>query len=146
MEKYTVEVFNTLTNRYEEVEVNEETYLFYKRSQWLMDKKDERFSEHQKVFSDFGDGNADLDKTREFMEASESLFAETEDKSNLIETEIRRVMETLDESERSLIEAVYFSKMSEKAYGEMMGVSQQAVHKRKTRILRKMREITKKFD
>lgn len=51
------------------------------------------------------------------------------------------VMKELSEEEQQLIQALYFGDDSEKTYGEKLGLSQAAVHKRKKKVLEKLRGL-----
>ena len=52
-------------------------------------------------------------------------------------------LEFLDNDERILIDALFFQGMSEREYASVLGVYPNAVHKRKTRILEKLKKILK---
>ena len=55
--------------------------------------------------------------------------------------ELRRCIALLDEDEQALINALFHKDMTEQQYAEMLGVTQQAVHKRKNRILKKIKNF-----
>lgn len=52
-----------------------------------------------------------------------------------------RCLELLTQSERALIYAIYFEQLTEKEYGEIIGMSQPGIGKRRKKILSKMRAI-----
>lgn len=51
MKKNTVRVFDTITKKYVEVEVNEKVRTYYDRTQWNIDDNDESFYKHEIQFS-----------------------------------------------------------------------------------------------
>ena len=52
-------------------------------------------------------------------------------------------LDLLDKDERILIDALFFQGMSEREYAAVLGVYPNAVHKKKTRILEKLKKILK---
>lgn len=54
---------------------------------------------------------------------------------------LRRVLPLLSEDERDLVIALFYEKRTEREYANDMGISQVAVHKRKHRILEKLKEF-----
>lgn len=54
---------------------------------------------------------------------------------------LRRVLPLLSEDERNLVVALFYEKRTEREYANDMGISQVAVHKRKHRILEKLKEF-----
>lgn len=57
--------------------------------------------------------------------------------------ELNRALEQLDESELALIMALFFDGKTEREYAKELGVYHNAVHKRKIRILEKMKKLLK---
>jgi len=58
--------------------------------------------------------------------------------------QLYQAISKLAEKDRELINAIYFYDQTEKEAAELLGVSQQAVHKRKTRILHELKNILEK--
>ena len=54
---------------------------------------------------------------------------------------LRRCIALLTDDEQSLIKALFFGGLTEKAYAEILGVKQQSVNERKQRILKKIKNI-----
>lgn len=50
MEQKILKVYDTLTKEYVDVEVSEEVYKAYKRSEWNIDKQDSSFEQHVIMF------------------------------------------------------------------------------------------------
>lgn len=55
-----------------------------------------------------------------------------------------RALDTLPEKERRLIDALFFEGLTEEHAGAALGISHQAVHKRKEKILKKLRRLLEK--
>ncbi len=138
--KHILSVYNTLTGRYEEVEVSEEVYRTCKRTQWNIKDNDKSYYEHEIQFSGLiGGQDGNYENFREFVV---NTFEEIT--TSKIQTDkLLKVIDKLPESERLLIQSVFFDDMTEKEYGKKMGVSQQAIHKRKGRILKKLKKLLK---
>ena len=47
----------------------------------------------------------------------------------------------LDTDEKALVQALFYEEMSEKEYAQVLGMSQPAVHKRKMKVLAKLKKI-----
>ena len=142
MEKYEVSVFNTITKKYEMVEVSKEVYEFYSRDTWRCEKQEKRY--YNRKLSD-SEVALDMENLTAFTELCQRQFdeaAEKEDEAEILEAALK----SLSDQDRDLIEAIYFRNMSESSYAGLLGISQQAVHKRKERILKRLKkEVSKQF-
>jgi len=81
------------------------------------------------------------DNARQFSDAGESV----EDflLRKLAEDELHRALEKLTDEEYALVYALFFEGKTERAYAKELGVAQVTVHKKKQRILKKLKEILK---
>ncbi len=135
------------------VEVSEEVYQVYMQGDRKMryfetDLKTERTildddGTIQRVIPSREDSLERLmdDNARQFSDAGESV--EDAVLRKLAEDELRRALEMLTDDEQALIHALFYEGMTERAYAESLGVSQVTVHKKKQRILKKLKEILK---
>lgn len=83
--------------------------------------------------------NDDNDGT-DYIQAESVDVAETV--TNLILTDkLRLAVALLPDKEKELIHALFFKNMTEREYAKECGVSQVAIHKRKNRILAKLKKI-----
>ena len=57
---------------------------------------------------------------------------------------LRKGMEILSDKEREVIEYIYFKNMTEQQMADCFGVSQQAIHKRKCKVLTKLKKFLEK--
>ena len=72
----------------------------------------------------------------ENMESVESVAL-----MNVTYHELHKAISKLAQDEQTLIYAMYFEKLTERQFAERTGVNRNAVHKRKTRILAKLKNI-----
>ena len=81
------------------------------------------------------------DNARQFSDAGESV--EDAVLHKLAEDELHRALEKLTDEEYALVYALFFEGKTERAYAKELGVAQVTVHKKKQRILKKLKEILK---
>lgn len=145
MDKYTLEVFNTITEQYEMVEVTEELYKVYMRDFWSTKQKNKRYYKHNISASFITKGDD------EFFEKYDSFVDACEDSHRLdsysrdIRDIVTEAMKTLSTRDRKMIHALFYEEVTEKEYAKKMGISQQAVHKKKKKILRHLKKEMEKF-
>lgn len=136
---YTLTVYNTLTRKNEEIEVSEEIYQTYRRTAWNIDDNNASFYAHEiQMSSLIGGEDGAYENFREFIDTEN-----TPDVTVLKELEkaaLHRIIAQLTESERKLVQAIYFDGLTEREYAGLLGVCRNAVHKRKIRILSKIRK------
>ena len=85
-----------------------------------------------------------IDEDWEFsssVQSPEDIFIEAECSEI---SELHRCVALLTEEEQALIKALFFDGLTEQEYAETLGVKQQAVHKRKKRILEKIKNFFSK--
>ena len=138
-----------------EVEVDEEVYAVYKKGAHKMkhmeiNLKIERYmqDENGKAAKDHN-GIAILLPEREIsyeqlisedweFASSESTPEETLFPATGVDERILLFIDSLTDDEKDLIKAIYYDELYEREYAEKTGVSQQAIHDRKQRILKKI--------
>ena len=137
---YTLSVYNHATSSFETVEVTEEVYRTYQRTEWNIADNDDSFYSHEIQFSALigGSENA-FENFREFIDTENAP-------DNVIERKIllERLMEaiaSLPEKDQTLVHALFFNGLKEKDYAKQCGVKQQSVNKRKHRIMKKIKNI-----
>ena len=81
------------------------------------------------------------DNARQFEDTRESV--EDAVLRKLAEDDLRRALKKLTDEEYALVYALFYEGRTERDYAKELGVSQVAVHKRKQRILKKLKEILK---
>lgn len=145
MKDYKVNVFNTCTGEYEMVKVTKEVFEFYKHDQWNTEKATSRFYDHHITATYLAKGNEEfLERTNSFNEECMTSFREQTNTSDIQEM-INEAMKILSTRDRNLIQALYYDGFTEKEYAKKMGFTQQAVHKKKKKILDQLRKEMEKF-
>lgn len=135
---YTLRVYNYATGCYETVEVTEEVYRAYQRTEWNINDNDDSFYAHEIQFSSLigGSENA-FQNFREFIDTDHTPDILIEEK--ILHENLRKAIASLTESERALIHALYFEGLSATEYAQHCGVTQQAISKMRFRILKRIK-------
>lgn len=146
MNIYVISVLNTFTGKYEEVEVSREVYEVYRRAEWTDENDRRRFYKHQTPFSCLiGNTDDNFENFHEFVAISMAQDDDTFSDDDISEM-VRDALKALSEPELKLINDIYFAGKTEKEVAASLRVSQQAIAKRKKRILMKLRiEISENF-
>ena len=142
MSKNTLRVYDTIAKKYVEVEVSENVRVGYNRSQWNIDDNDKSFYKHEIQFSALigGDDGA-FENFHEFVtdkdvtERNAMLQAEY--------NELHRCLELLSDDERELIDLLYFINLTTEECGKRLGITHQAVSKKRKKILCKLHKLLK---
>lgn len=123
------------------MEVTEQTYREYYR-----DKRRQKYiDERSKLNGDVSYNALDTDET-----LGEDVFADTKTDveaeviNKMTVAELRKAFLLLSPDERELIKILFIDGVTERKASEMYGVSQVAIHKRKNRILAKLKEFLEK--
>lgn len=137
---YTLTVFNICTSQYEDVEVTKEVYNEFRRGEWRIEKNDDKHRANETPFSELigGDDGA-FENFSEFIDKSqnpECIFAEYAKIKALYSA-----MSMLSDLDKQLLQALFFDGLTESEYAELTGVYRNAVHKRKVRILEKLKKF-----
>ena len=120
------------------MEVSEEDYVQMNREksrmqyQCKMAKKMGEFS-YDSVGADDFDGAVILENHS--PDVSEVV------EQRIMSDKLHEAMKELSNEDAELVQALYFDELSEREYARVQGVSQVAVHKRKQRVLRKLRDM-----
>lgn len=145
MKDYKVSVFNTITRKYEMVEVTEEVYTTYMRGEWNSNKSTTRFYEHQITDSYISKGSADMFEDLDaYVGMCEDAHAKEVENADLRRL-LNDAMKILSTRDRNLIHALFYEGYTEKEYAEKIGINQSNVHRRKKKILNVLRNEIEKF-
>ena len=136
---YTVKVYNTISNQFEDVAVTKEIYDIYRRTEWNIKDNNESFYEHEIQMSGLIGGEDDgYENFREFVDE------ENTPERNIVYAEIKKALlesvAELAEEERALVHALYWQGLSEREYSRRSGIPQRTINHRKMYILEKMRK------
>ena len=123
------------------MEVTEQTYREYYR-----DKRRQKYiDERSKANGDVSYNALDTDET-----LGEDVFADTKTDveaqviNKMTVAELRKAVHLLSPDERELIKILFIDGVTERKASEIYGVSQVAIHKRKNKILAKLKEFLEK--
>lgn len=139
MKKSTVRVYDTISKKYVDVEVNEEICTYYNRSQWNMDDNDESFYKHEIQFSALIGGNDG--KFENFTEFIIENRVEKEVINKVLIEKLYECLNLLSASDRQLIEMLFFEGKTERECAAYYGISQKNINKKKRRILCKLHKL-----
>ena len=120
------------------MEVTEETYKWYYK-----DKRRQKYIDERSLLN--GDVSYDALDTDETLGAE--VFADTKTDveaaviNKMTVAELRKAFLLLSPDERELITAIYIQNLTEREYAKQKGVYHNAVHKRKLRILEKLKNF-----
>ena len=136
---YTVKVYNTISNQFEDVEVTKEVYDTYRRTEWNIKDNNESFYEHEIQMSGLIGGEDDgYENFREFVDE------ENTPERNIVYAKIKKALlesvAELAEEERALVHALYWQGLSEREYSRRSGIPQRTINHRKKYILEKIRK------
>jgi RNA polymerase sigma factor (sigma-70 family) len=141
--KYILRVYNTATGKEEHIEVTEEVYNAYRRTGWNIERNDRIYFRHEIQFSGLiGGEDGNYENFREFCSMDENPENIVLDRQKIIK--VAEALSKLTEKERSLLYSLYFEDQTERAYAKEHSISQTTVHKKKVRILRKMKNFLRK--
>lgn len=123
------------------MEVTEETYRDYYR-----DKRRQKYiDERSRLNGDVSYNALDTDETLgEDVFADEKTDVEAEVINKMTVAELRKAFLLLSPDERELIKILFIDGVTERKASEIYGVSQVAIHKRKNKILAKLKEFLEK--
>ena len=143
MKKNTVRVYDTVSKKYVDVEVSEEVRVHYNRTQWNIDDNNKSFYNHEIQFSALiGGKDGTFENFREFITEYDDVEKKAAHK--MLVEKLYDCLIFLPESERELIEMLYFENKTERECAEILCTSQQNVHKKKKKILCKLNKLLEK--
>ena len=107
MKKYIINVKNTFTDKYENIEVSEEVYTAYMRTGWNIKDNNDSFFKHQIQFSVLL-GNLDdaIENFKELMNSKEDIEEIAE--LNIELKILFKAMKQLSNDELKLISLIFF--------------------------------------
>ena len=125
------EYFIELNGR--QIPVGKEVYDAFKRPAWKERKRSQVRAEKELSLEAFADAGFEIP-------SGEALVDEiVEDK--LVLDMLSKALSELTEEERVLIDELFFNDKSEREIAREIGVSQPAIHKRRNRILEKLKKL-----
>ena len=142
MSKNIVSVYDTITQRYVEIEVSEKIRTYYNRTQWNIDDNNKSFYKHEIQFSALkGNINGELENFQEFRTENDDV--ERRVIQNIKFEKLYSCLNELSDDERRLIFAIYFENKTENEVAYFLHTTQQNINKKKRRILCKLNKLLK---
>ena len=142
MKKNTVRVYDTISKKIVEIEVNDEVFTQYKRTKWSIENNNNSFYDHEIQFSALIGGHENAFEN--FKEFKTDYNVETETDRKIFVEKLYNSLELLSDSERELITMLYFQNKTERECAEFYGISQKNINKKKAKILCKLNKLLKK--
>lgn len=140
---YEVTVFNTVTQKYEKVSVSKEVYHAYMRTEWNIKDNNESYYAHEiQLSSLIGGEDGAYENFQEFLDDREDP-EKLHEKQEQIEA-LHTAIAELTDADQHLVQALFFDGQSEREYADHIGVYRNAVHKRKVRILKQLKNSLEK--
>ena len=138
--KYTLTVYNTVTHRNEEVEVTREVYQAYRRTGWGIENNDASFFDHEIQMSGLiGGEEGAYENFKEFID-TENIPDNTVLKKLEIEA-LRKALSALSDTDKALVQALFYEGLTEQEYASQVGISQQMINRKKQRILKLLKKL-----
>ena len=125
------EYFIELNGR--QIPVGKEVYDAFKRSAWKERKRSQVRAEKELSLEAFADAGFEIP-------SGEALVDEIVEDKLLLDM-LSKALSELTEEERVLIDELFFNDKSEREIAREIGVSQPAIHKRRNRILEKLKKL-----
>lgn len=142
--KYYLYVHNTMTGKTEKVEVTKEVYIVYRRTEWNIKDNDESFSKHEIQFSSLiGGENRNYENFHEFIDFESALDVIYE--KEMLYEELNLIIGNLPKKDKELLSALFEDGLSESDYAKKISVTQQAISKKKLKVLKKIKKLLKNW-
>lgn len=119
------------------VEVSEEVYRAIKQPQWREKKRQIVRQKKEVSLEALEEKGNTLYEDREQASIEETIIR------NIVREQLMKAFAKLSNEERLIIYGLYFDEKSEREIARMMGISQAAIHKRRNRILEKLKKFVR---
>lgn len=140
---YKLNVYDSATGKVENIEVTESVYNAYRRSGWNIKDNNHSFFAHEIQMSGLiGGKDGSYENFHEFISDSDGL--EQKIIFQLNKESLHKALELLSDNEQRLIADIYFYGKTERECATELGINRNAVHKKKQRILTKLKNILEK--
>lgn len=135
---YILNVYNTMTGECELVQVTKEVFDTYRRTGWNAKYHTRRSSSRETRMSALiGGENGGYECFHEFIDYENT--PENTVIEEMVRQALQNILNLLPPKDYELIYDLYFRNLTEQECAQKLGISQQAINKRKKRILEKMK-------
>lgn len=139
---YAIITFNPATGTEETVTVTKEVYDEFRRGSWRIEKNDQKHSYYgMSMNALLCSGDYSCDDFKEFTDFKSN--PEEIISTEFVLSKLREGIKGLSPMERRIVYYLFFEECSEKEVAEIFSISQQAIHKRKIKILKKLKNFIK---
>lgn len=121
------------------VPVEEKVYYAYYRAKRYEKNLEEKDARNRKVL--FSNLDTEMMNGEEMISDMETRSVEAFVIETLMMERMRKSLELLGEEEKEIVRVLFYENMSEREAAVEWGISQPAVHKRKNRVLTKLRNM-----
>lgn len=137
MKNKKLKVYDTVNKRYKVVEVSDEIYKNFNRTSWNISDNDKSFFKHEIQFSSLYENTDNIERFSEFLDKRDSV--EDIIAYRLENERLHKCLSKLKDEEKQIIDMLYFENKTERQVAEILKTTQQNLHKKKLRILRKIK-------
>jgi len=117
----------------QKVSVTEEIYRAFKRPVWTERKRRAIRVKRERSLETFSAGGFEI--------SSDNPLVEKVVTDKLLLEALMSALDKLTDNERSLIDALFFQGKSEREVARVLGISQPAVHKKRNRIIERLKKM-----
>lgn len=141
----TIEVYDTISKKIVEIEVDETFAREYKRMIWRNEKQDQSFYNHNVQITMLnGCNDNEYENYHEFICCNNNEDVTAMATSNLYLKRLKEALASLSDIEKKVIDLIYFHNLSEREASTRLSLFQQNIHRIKLRALLKMHKLLKK--
>lgn len=142
MKKYYVNALNTITKKFESVEVSKKVYDCFRRTQWNIRDNNYKHKKNSIPFSCLiGGEDGAYENFDEFIDENSNPAVTYEEKE--VYLKLQEAFKALSEEEKRLIIEICINGKSEHEYSKVTGVLQQTINYQKSKILKKLKKMMK---
>ena len=136
---YTLNIYNHATGCFETVEVTEEVYRTYQRTNWSIENSDASFYAHEIQFSSLVGGSENaFQNFREFIDTENTPDRVLERKEMV--AAVQRAICSLPLESQELVQALFYDGLSGSEYARIKGIPQTTVSYRIRTLLQKLKK------
>ena len=139
-ENYIISVYDAITKQIADIEVSEAVYNEYRRGGWSIHRSDRRFRTNEIPFSDLKGGldgaYENFDEFRSEADNPAGLLVQ-----QLTRQQLQMALSELDKPDQALLIDLFEHGKTEREIAAARGVSQNAINKRRQRLIKKLKNI-----
>ena len=142
MNNYYVTTYDTLNCVWVEVEVTEEVYRAYKKTEWDIENNERSSKKFETPFSGLRIPEEGMDKKELFADYGTDLVDIVEKRMKL--EMLKTAFEMLDKDDQKTIFALFFQEKSQREYAKEIGMSKSGIQYRQKKAIKNLKRNFKK--